>query len=180
MSRSVILWGPTGNFGAAKIVHGPSVEPQAAAAPRAEANGVSKLTAVRSATSFLAARVDTVGVLIALPGGFAGWAPTPVPFASRPLPTLPGRTLVGMARIEDRPGTDPRDKRDDGVVLDLERLEAQAEELDLHRFGEHVKKVRGEHGRYLTLRAGDSLAIQAAGDGSAESLREALAEEKDA
>ena len=84
-----------------------------------------------------------------------------------------------MAQVEDRAGQDARDKRDDGVVLDLERLEEQAEELYLHRFVEHVKKVRGEHGRFLTLRAGDELAIQAAGDGSAESLKEALANEEE-
>lgn len=63
-----------------------------------------------------------------------------------------------------------RDQRDAGVVVDLERLEAHADALYLNRFVEYVKKVRGEHGRYLTLRAGDELAIQAAGDGSAESL----------
>ena len=68
------------------------------------------------------------------------------------------------------------DQRDDGVVVDLERLERQAEELYLHRFVEQVKKVRGEHGRYLTLRAGDEIAIEAAGDGSAESLKEVIAD----
>ena len=60
------------------------------------------------------------------------------------------------------------------VVLDLERLEGQAEDLYLHKFVEYVKKVRGEHGRYLTLRAGDEIAIQAAADGSAESLQDVL------
>ena len=83
-----------------------------------------------------------------------------------------------MSRIEDRRGgAGPEDQRQDGVVVDLGRLEEQAEELYLHRFVEYVKKVRGEHGRYLTLRAGDELAIKAAGDGSAESLREALADD---
>lgn len=62
-------------------------------------------------------------------------------------------------------------------MLDLERLEEQAEELYLHKFVEYVKKVRGDHGRYLTLRAGDELAIKAAGDGSAESLQEILADD---
>jgi hypothetical protein len=82
-----------------------------------------------------------------------------------------------MAQIEDRKGSDARgEQRQDGVVLDLERLEAQAEQLYLHRFVDYVKKVRGEHGRYLTLRAGDELAIEAAGDGSAESLQEVLAD----
>ena len=68
------------------------------------------------------------------------------------------------------------DQRDDGVVVDLERLERQAEELYLHRFVEQVKKVRGEHGRYLTLRAGDEIAIEAAGDGSVESLKDVIAD----
>jgi hypothetical protein len=69
------------------------------------------------------------------------------------------------------------DQRDAGVMIDLERLEKQAEELYLTRFVEYVKKVRGEHGRYLTLRAGDELAIKAAADGSAESLEDVIAEE---
>ena len=84
-----------------------------------------------------------------------------------------------MAQIEDRSGPNARgEQRQDGVVVDLARLEEQAEELYLHKFVEYVKKVRGEHGRYLTLRAGDELAIEAAGDGSAESLQEALADDK--
>lgn len=83
-----------------------------------------------------------------------------------------------MAQIEDRKGPEARgEQRQAGVVLDLARLEDQAEELYLHRFVEHIKKVRGEHGRYLTLRAGDELAISAAGDGSDESLRDVLAED---
>ena len=83
-----------------------------------------------------------------------------------------------MAKIEDRKGPDARgEQRQDGVMLDLERLEEQAEELYLHKFVEHVKRVRGEHGRFLTLRAGDELAIEAAGDGSAESLQEALVDD---
>jgi hypothetical protein len=77
---------------------------------------------------------------------------------------------VGDAAV----GSDDGEKRTDGVVVDLERLEKQAEELYLHRFVEMVKKVRGDHGRYLTLRAGDETAIEAAADGSAESLKEAL------
>ena len=88
-----------------------------------------------------------------------------------------------MARVDDTTprAADPRDdKRQDGVVLDLQRLETQAEELYLHKFVEYVKKVRGEHGRFLTLRAGDELAIQAAGDGSAESLKEVLASDETA
>jgi hypothetical protein len=60
-------------------------------------------------------------------------------------------------------------------VVDLEALERQAEVLFLHKFVEQVKKVRGEHGRYLTLRAGDEIALEAAGDGSAESLKDVIA-----
>jgi hypothetical protein len=83
-----------------------------------------------------------------------------------------------MAEGEERrsgPGGD--DQRDDGVMVDLERLEEQMDALYLHRFVEYVKKVRGEHGRYLTLRAGDELAIKAANDGSAEKLQEIIAED---
>ena len=77
--------------------------------------------------------------------------------------------------VERRAEAKEGDQRQDGVVIDLEKLEKQADSLYLHRFVEYVKKVRGEHGRYLTLRAGDDLAIKAAGDGSAESLETALA-----
>jgi hypothetical protein len=70
----------------------------------------------------------------------------------------------------------PTDQRGDGVAVDLDKLERQAEELYLHRFVEYVRKVRGEHGRCLTLRAGDELAIKAADDGSARALDEALVE----
>lgn len=83
-----------------------------------------------------------------------------------------------MAQVEGRKGPEARgEQRVAGVVLDLGRLEAQAEQLYLHKFVEYVKKVRGEHGRFLTLRAGDEMHIHAAGDGSAESLRDALAED---
>lgn len=68
------------------------------------------------------------------------------------------------------------DQRQEGVVVDLERLQAHADALYLNRFVDYVKKVRGEHGRYLTLRAGDELAIKAAADGSAESLEQITAE----
>ncbi len=77
-------------------------------------------------------------------------------------------------RSTDGP-TEPRDQRQEGVVIDLERLEAHAGALYLNRFVEYVKQVRGEHGRYLTLRAGDELAIKAAADGSAESLEKIAA-----
>ena len=70
----------------------------------------------------------------------------------------------------------PTDQRGDGVAVDLDKLERQAEELYLHRFVEHVRKVRGEHGRFLTLRAGDELAIKAADDGSAQVLDAVLVE----
>ena len=82
-----------------------------------------------------------------------------------------------MAQVEDGTRQPREEQRDGGVILDLQRLETQAEELYLHRFVEYVKKVRGEHGRFLTLRAGDELAIAAAGDGSAESLQKVLAED---
>jgi hypothetical protein len=55
-----------------------------------------------------------------------------------------------------------------GIVLDLEQLEEQAKSLYLHRFVDAVRTARGEFGRYLTVRAGDELAIRAADDGSGE------------
>jgi hypothetical protein len=58
------------------------------------------------------------------------------------------------------------------MALDLERLERQAEDLFLFRFVEAIKETRGNHGRYLILRAGDELAIRAAGDRSGEVLDE--------
>ncbi|MQA99951.1 MAG: hypothetical protein GEU78_06615 [Actinobacteria bacterium] len=58
----------------------------------------------------------------------------------------------------------------DKVVIDLERLEAHARTLYLHRFVEAIGKAREQHGRYLYLRSGDEIAISAAGDGSAELL----------
>lgn len=61
-------------------------------------------------------------------------------------------------------------------MLDLAALEAQADGLYLHRFVEAVRKARGEFGRYLTLRPGDELAIQAANDGSAEYLEQVAVE----
>lgn len=67
-------------------------------------------------------------------------------------------------------GADAGDGRSEPVIVDLKALEEQAELLYLHRFVEGVKKARGEHGRYLTLRAGDELAIKAAADGSADVL----------
>lgn len=77
----------------------------------------------------------------------------------------------------DGPETDGsgEEQRQEGVVIDLERLQAHADALYLNRFVDYVKKVRGQHGRYLTLRAGDELAIKAAADGSAESLEQIIA-----
>lgn len=76
----------------------------------------------------------------------------------------------------DGPETDGsgEEQRQEGVVIDLERLQAHADALYLNRFVDYVKKVRGQHGRYLTLRAGDELAIKAAADGSAESLEQII------
>ena len=71
------------------------------------------------------------------------------------------------------PGRPTQGERKGGVIVDLDRLEAHAESLYLHRFVEAVRKARGEHGRYLVLRHGDELAIAAAGDGSAEYLEDA-------
>lgn len=73
--------------------------------------------------------------------------------------------------------SDRQGQRKGGVIVDLERLESHAESLYLHRFVEAVRKARGEHGRYLVLRHGDELAIQAAGDGSAQYLEDAAVEE---
>lgn len=75
-----------------------------------------------------------------------------------------------MARNE--PGGELERQRDSGVVIDLDRLQMHAETLYLHRFVEAVRKARGEHGRYLKLRPGDALAIEAAGDGSVGLLQE--------
>ncbi len=83
-----------------------------------------------------------------------------------------------MAQADERRSTlTAADQRNDGVMLDLERLEEHMDGLYLTRFVEHIKRVRGEHGRYLTLRAGDELAIKAADDGSAEKLRHILADD---
>lgn len=69
-----------------------------------------------------------------------------------------------------------QDKRPHGVVIDLERLEAHAQRLYLHRFVSAVRETRGEHGRWLVLRAGDELAIRAADDGSEVTLRSVVVE----
>lgn len=69
------------------------------------------------------------------------------------------------------------ENRHDGVVIDLQKLQEHAETLYLHRFVEAVRQARQQHGRFLTLRAGDELAILAAGDGSAEHLEEVRAQD---
>jgi hypothetical protein len=66
------------------------------------------------------------------------------------------------------------EQRTDGTKIDLKKLEEHARSLYLNRFVEAIQQARGEHGRYLTLRAGDELAIRAAADGSAEWLERIL------
>jgi len=66
------------------------------------------------------------------------------------------------------------EQRTDGTKIDLDKLELHARSLYLHRFVEAIQQARGEHGRYLTLRAGDELAIRAAADGSDEWLERIL------
>ena len=78
-----------------------------------------------------------------------------------------------MDRSEEQP-----ENRGKGPTIDLEALEAHARELYLHRFVAHIKKARGEHGRYLQLRPGDALAIQAADDESADVLEDIQVEEE--
>jgi hypothetical protein len=70
------------------------------------------------------------------------------------------------------------DSRQDPVVIDLLALEKQAEKLFLHRFVEHIQQARRENGRFLTLRGGDLMAIEAAADGSAEILGDVVVEEE--
>ena len=71
-----------------------------------------------------------------------------------------------------------KDSRQDPVVIDLLALEKQAEKLFLHRFVEHIQQARRENGRFLTLRGGDLMAIEAAADGSAEILGDVVVEEE--
>jgi hypothetical protein len=66
------------------------------------------------------------------------------------------------------------EQRTEGTKIDLERLEEHARSLYLHRFVDAIQEARGQYGRYLTLRAGDELAIRAAADGSAEWLERIL------
>lgn len=76
-------------------------------------------------------------------------------------------------------GSEQDENRGKGPTIDLERLEAHARDLYLHRFVAHIKKARGEHGRYLQLRPGDELAIQAADDDSGRLLEDVVVEEDD-
>lgn len=71
------------------------------------------------------------------------------------------------------------ENRAKGPTIDLERLEAHARDLYLHRFVAYIKKARGEHGRYLQLRPGDELAIKAADDESARILDDVVVEAPD-
>jgi hypothetical protein len=41
---------------------------------------------------------------------------------------------------------------EEGVVLDLNRLERQAEDLDLDEFADAIRRTRGRLGRYLIVR----------------------------
>lgn len=69
------------------------------------------------------------------------------------------------------------EQRTSGLTIDLERLELHAKDLYLDRFVSYVKKARGEHGRFLTLRPGDETAIRAAADGSEDFLDEVVVED---
>jgi hypothetical protein len=82
--------------------------------------------------------------------------------------------------MTDKGTTAKREQRGGGVLLDLDRLQAQAQTLYLTRFVDAVRQARGEYGRYLLLRAGDELAIKAAGDGSGELLSEIIVSDDDA
>jgi hypothetical protein len=66
------------------------------------------------------------------------------------------------------------EQRTEGTKVDLAKLEEHARSLYLNRFVEAIQQARGEYGRYLTLRAGDELAIRAAADGSSEWLERIL------
>lgn len=80
------------------------------------------------------------------------------------------------AETKGTQGHDGQQSRGNGVVIDLERLEAHAKALYLTRFIEAVKAARGTHGRYLVLRSGDELAIKAADDGSDQVLEKVRVE----
>ena len=82
--------------------------------------------------------------------------------------------------MTDKGTTAKREQRGGGVLLDLDRLQAQAQSLYLTRFVDAIRQARGEYGRYLLLRAGDELAIKAAGDGSGELLNEIIVSDDDA
>jgi hypothetical protein len=79
-------------------------------------------------------------------------------------------------RADVESGLDGKGQRSQGVAIDLEKLEQQAKSLYLHRFVESIQKARSDYGRYLILRAGDEIAIRAAGDGSDDLLEDVAVE----
>jgi hypothetical protein len=62
----------------------------------------------------------------------------------------------------------------EGIVLDLDRLERQAEDLDLDDFADAIRQTRGRLGRYLVLQIEEITGRGPIGE-SAVSLAEALA-----
>jgi hypothetical protein len=66
--------------------------------------------------------------------------------------------------------------RNQGVAVDLQKLEQHAKSLYLHRFVESIQQARSAHGQYLVLRAGDEIAIKAAADGSDQLLESVTVE----
>lgn len=62
----------------------------------------------------------------------------------------------------------------EGIVIDLDRLERQAEDLDLDDFADAIRQTRGHLGRYLVLRMEEIAGGGPIGE-SARSLAEALA-----
>jgi hypothetical protein len=62
----------------------------------------------------------------------------------------------------------------EGIVLDLDRLERQAEDLDLDDFADAIRLTRGRLGRYLVLRMEEITGDGPIGE-SAGTLAEALA-----
>jgi hypothetical protein len=62
----------------------------------------------------------------------------------------------------------------EGIVLDLDRLERQAADLDLHDFADAIRQTRGRLGRYLVLQMEELTGGGRIGD-TAGSLAEAIA-----
>ena len=92
---------------------------------------------------------------------------------------MPERRDSKRGTMAQMRGSDQDKRTTRPIVVDLERLEAHAEDLYLTRFVEAVKKARCEFGRYLQLRTGDELAIRAAGDGSADLLDNVAVEDEE-